>query len=168
MEAYIQSFAEECRAILKAEPGPAGLEHVRTLLEQRLLTNPDVIAAYLSSDDDPDHNILYEDPELGFCVIAHRYRGPHRGRVHDHGPAWAIYGQVTGSIHMTEYDVIEPPHDGQPGKAKPVKNYELRPGHAVVYAQGQVHSPDFPTTVRVVRIEGRNLQGVPRDKFVAV
>ena len=164
----ISSFGAEARAILKAEPGAQGLEKVRVLLEQRLLSNPEVIAAYLSKDDDPERNVLYEDPELGFCVIAHKYHGPHKGRVHDHGPAWAIYGQVTGSIHMTEYDLVDPPRDGQPGKAKPVKNYELKAGSAVVYPKGQVHSPDFPQTVRVIRIEGNNLAGVPRDKFVAV
>lgn len=168
MDEIIEAFGRECRAILKADAGPEGLDRVRQLLEQRLLTNRAVIAAYLSGPDDPERNELYEDPELGFVVVAHRYPGPRQGRVHDHGPAWAIYGQVTGSIHMTEYDLLEQPRDGEPGKARAARSYELKAGSAVVYPKGQVHAPNFPETVRVIRIEGRNLEGVARDRFVAV
>jgi hypothetical protein len=168
MDDTIAAFGRECREILKADAGPAGLDKVRRLLEARLLSNPAVIAAYLSSPEDPERNELYDDAELGFVIVAHRYPGPRQGRVHDHGPAWAIYGQVTGSIHMTEYDLVEPPQDGKPGKVKPARAYELKAGTAVVYPKGRVHSPNFPATVRVIRIEGRNLEGVARDKFVAV
>lgn len=168
MDPIIQSFGAECRSILEADAGPSGLDEVRRLLEQKLLRNEHVIRSYLSGPDDPERNVLYVDPELGFCVIAHRYPGPRQGRVHDHGPAWAVYGQVTGSIDMTEYDVVEPPADGKPGKVKPTKSYTLRAGSAVVYPKGQVHAPSFPETVRVIRIEGRDLEGVPREKFVAV
>lgn len=168
MDEIISAFVEECRVSLKSDTGASGLEQVRHLLEQRLLKNEHVLRSYLSGSDDPERNVLYEDRELGFCVIAHRYPGPRQGRAHDHGPAWAIYGQVTGSIDMTEYAVVEPPKDGRPGKVKATKSYTLEAGSAVVYPQGQVHSPNFPEIVRVIRIEGRNLEGVPRDKFVAV
>jgi hypothetical protein len=168
VEETIRAFGLECRGILKEDAGPRGLDKLRRLLEERLLSNPDVIKAYLSGPDDPERNVLYEDPELGFCIVAHRYRGPHQGRVHDHGPAWAIYGQVTGKIHMTEYDHVEPPKDGAPGKVRQTKAYDLVAGKAVVYPTGQVHAPSFPETVRVIRIEGRNLEGVPRAKYVAV
>jgi hypothetical protein len=116
MDATIEAFGAECRAILEDDAGPAGLDKIRRLLEERLLANPQVIAAYLSGPSDPERNVLYEDPELGFCVIAHRYPGPRQGSVHDHGPAWAIYGQVTGSIGMTEYAIVEPPREGAPGR----------------------------------------------------
>ncbi len=168
MDDAIRAFGRECRSILEADAGPQGLDTVRRLLEEQLLSNPDVIKAYLSGPDDPERNVLDEDPDLGFCIVAHRYRGPHQGRVHDHGPAWAIYGQVTGKIHMTEYDLLEPPKAGEAGKVKQKKAYDLVAGKAVVYPIGQVHAPNFPETVRVIRIEGHNLEGVPREKFVAV
>lgn len=165
MEEVVRVFAEECRDILKSNAGPAGLEQVRRLLERRLLSNALVIEAYLSGKNDPERNVLYEDTELGFCIVAHRYPGPRQGRIHDHGPAWAIYGQVSGSIDMTEYDMVEPARDGRPAYVKPARSYKLEAGSAVVYPQGQVHSPNFPETVRVIRIEGRNLDGVPRERY---
>ncbi|MFM1815929.1 MAG: hypothetical protein RLZ98_2624 [Pseudomonadota bacterium] len=164
----ITQFGRQANEILKVDPGAGGIEKVRVLLERQLLSNKDVYEAYLAAEDTPPRNVLYEDDELGFCVVAHKYPGPRQGRAHDHGPAWAIYGQVEGTIHMTEFELLEPPRAGAPGKVRAVKDYDLEPGQARVYAKGQVHSPYFPADVRVIRIEGRNLEGVPRDSFEAV
>ncbi len=168
MHAVVERFGQACHAILKEDSGAAGLERIRALLERELLSNQEIIDTYLAPDNTPLRRVLYEDPEFGFCVVAHNYPGPRQGRAHDHGPAWAIYGQVIGSITMTEFEILEPPKAGAPGRVKAVKDYQLMPGHAVVYAQGVVHAPLFPSDVRVIRIEGKNLEGVPRDTFEAV
>lgn len=164
----IEKFGRQAHDILKEDSGPEGLEKVRVLLETSLLTDRDVFQAHLAAEDTPLRNVLYEDPELGFCVVAHKYPGPRQGRAHDHGPAWAIYGQVQGTIHMTEFALVEPPRNGRPGKVRAIRDYALEAGKAAVFAQGQVHAPTFPGDVRVIRIEGRNLDGVPRDKFEAI
>jgi len=41
----------------------------------------------------PERKVLYEDPKLGFCILAHNYQGARESAPHDHGPYWAIYGQ---------------------------------------------------------------------------
>ena len=168
MREVIERFGLEVRRILKADDGSEGLEAVCRLLERDLLSNADVYDAYLAAEDTPLRKVLYEDTELGFCVVAHKYPGPRQGRAHDHGPAWAIYGQVQGMIERTEYVLVEPARNGVPGKVRPSKQYALEPGQARVYAKSQVHSPNFPADVRVIRIEGRTLEGVPRDNFERV
>ena len=65
----LSSFADECHRILAAEPGPEGREKVRALLED-VLRDQDFVATHLG-DDVPERKVLYEDPQLGFCILAH-------------------------------------------------------------------------------------------------
>ena len=47
-----------------------------------------------SGDHLPERDVLYEDPELGFCIRGHSTTARPISQPHDHGPSWAIYGQV--------------------------------------------------------------------------
>jgi predicted metal-dependent enzyme (double-stranded beta helix superfamily) len=87
MGTTIEQFGSECRAILKADPGPDGVERVRRRLED-VLVDADFVARHLGPDNTEARKILYEDPELGFCVLAHVNLGPKKSGPHDHGPAW--------------------------------------------------------------------------------
>ena len=164
MEQKLQNFAGECHRILKADSGPAGLEEVRAKLEP-LLADPDFVAAYLGPDNESEREVLYEDPELGFCILAHVYKGAKSAPPHDHGDYWAIYGQAAGVTEMTEYDKVAPPTDGEPGRVTPRKTYTLKPGMAVAYPVGRLHSPRREDETRLIRMEGRNLDGVKRDTY---
>jgi predicted metal-dependent enzyme (double-stranded beta helix superfamily) len=165
-DATLHKFGTDCRSILKSEPEATAIEKVRQLLEERLLTDQEIISAYLTDEAAPARNVLYEDPELGFCVVAHNYQGENNSRPHDHGPTWAIYGQVKGVTVMTEYRLVEKPKDGKPGVVEPAKSYELKPGMAAAYATGVLHSPSRADTTRLIRIEGNNLTAVKRDSYV--
>ncbi|MDH3739514.1 MAG: hypothetical protein OER92_09985 [Alphaproteobacteria bacterium] len=167
MTETLDAFAAECHRILKADPGPNGLDAVREKLEP-LLVDADFVATYLGPDNNVARKILYEDPELGFCVLAHVYQGANEAPPHDHGPSWAIYGQAVGQTEMTEYDKVAEPADGEPGKAAPRETYLLEPGMAVAYNIGDLHSPKRNGETRLIRMEGRNLDGVKRDKYQRV
>lgn len=164
MNQVIEQFAAECHEILKEESGASGLEQMRQRLE-KVLVNEDVINEYLGPDAESPRNILYEDPELGFCIIAHVFKGARVRDPHDHGPSWAIYGQVEGTTKMTEYRLLEKPTDRKPGKVEPVKTYDLNPGMAVAYDVGVLHAPVRDATTKLIRLEGMNMDGVKRDKF---
>src|SRR4029079_8047815 len=69
----LQSFAKQCHEILKAENNPAGRKKVSALLEQAL--KDEQFVATNIPDNTPERKILYEDPELGFCILAHNYSG---------------------------------------------------------------------------------------------
>jgi hypothetical protein len=166
MTPSLEQFATECRTILTSEPGPSGRRKICMRLEE-LLRDPQFIAAALG-DSTPERQVLYEDPQLGFCVLAHSYKGPRNSPPHDHGPSWAIYGQAAGETEMTDYELVAPAAEGKPGKARPVRTYKLTPGVAYLYNEGDLHSPLRRGPTQLIRIEGMNMDRIKRLKFEAV
>jgi predicted metal-dependent enzyme (double-stranded beta helix superfamily) len=164
MNAAIERFGAQCHDILKNNPGNDGLEQVRQCLE-KILVDETVIKDHLGPDDKSSRNILFEDPEFGFCIIAHTYSDVSVRSPHDHGPSWAIYGQVEGTTEMTEFRLLEKPADGKPGKVEAVKTYDLKPGMAIAYEPGKLHAPTRRMPTRLIRVEGRNMESVKRDKY---
>ena len=162
----VQEFATAVRSALKAQPGPAGREKVCTLLKD-VLTDDAFIKAHFS-DATPERQILHEDPELGFCILAHQYQGSKDSSPHDHGPSWAIYGQVAGETAMSDWELISPASAEKPGKVKHKTKYKLTPGVAHVYNEGDLHSPSRAGPTRLIRIEGTNMEKVKRFKFEEV
>ena len=166
MPTTLEQFAAECRNILKADPGPSGRDRVRSRLEQ-LLRDPQFVEATVT-EKTPERHILYEDAEMGFCILAHNYSTAKTSPPHDHGPSWAIYGQAMGETEMTDYDRVAEPANGQPGKAKPTRSYKLTPGIAHVYNEMVLQSPTRRGPTRLIRLEGLNMDRIKRDKFEAV
>ena len=162
----LQRFARDCHDILKADPGPAGRRKVCALLEQALRDREFVESNV--TERTSERHVLYEDPELGFCILAHNYSSAKDSPPHDHGPSWAIYGQAKGETQMTDYDRVAEPADGKPGKAKAVRTYKLAPGVAHLYNERDLHSPMRKGPTRLIRIEGTNMDRVKRAKFEKV
>ena len=127
----LEQFAGECQRIPKAEPGPEGRKKACALLED-VLRDQEFIANHVS-DDSPDRKVIYEDPELSFCILAHHNKGAKASNPHDHGPAWAIYGQVEGETEMTDWELVEPATEDKPGKVRKASTYMLKPGMAPWY-----------------------------------
>jgi len=166
MSSTIESFAAQCHDLLKAEPGPAGRQKVCALLE-RTLTDRSFVERYLN-DETPDRKVLFEDPELGFCVVAHHYRGAKVSPPHDHGPTWAIYGQAVGETDMSDFDCVERSAADKHGKARRTRTYKLTPGKAHLYNEGDLHSPSRENSTRLIRIEGANMDRVKRYPYKEV
>jgi predicted metal-dependent enzyme (double-stranded beta helix superfamily) len=162
----LDEFAAACHRILAADAGPNGRQHVCALVRD-VLKDEAFVAAHLP-DGAPERKILYEDPELGFCILAHVYEGARESAPHDHGPSWAIYGQARGETLMNDWQVVEAPRADQPGRVRHVRAYRLTPGMAHVYNEGDVHSPRRDGPTRLIRIEGRNMDKVGRASFTKV
>ena len=92
----LEKFASACQQALTAEPGPAGRKKVCDIVRDVL--KDDAFVTKYVGDDGPERKILYEDPKLGFCILAHVYQGKKESNPHDHGPSWAIYGQARGEM----------------------------------------------------------------------
>jgi hypothetical protein len=162
----LHSFAAHVRDILEDDDTPGGREKVAALLREALKDRAFVDALF--DDASPERKVVYEDAQLGFCILAHRYTGAKSSGPHDHGPSWAIYGQADGETVMTDWTVVAPAAPGHPAKVKPSRDYKLTPGVAHVYNEGDVHSPSREGPTRLVRIEGTNLERVQRGKFEPV
>ena len=162
----LQQFSADCHRILKQDPGLGGRQKICELL-QEVLKDEEFIAATLT-DDVPERKVLYEDPELGFCVLGHVHHDAKGSNPHDHGPSWAIYGQARGETIMTDDFPVARPGEGQPGKARPIREYKLTPGMAYLYNEGDLHSPRRDGPTRLIRIEGKNMEKVKRYPYERV
>ena len=166
MSLTLEQFAADCRAALKADPGPAGRERVCALVKDAL-KDPAFVAAHIP-EGTPERKVLFEDPELGFTILAHAYEGPKNSSPHDHGPSWAIYGQAAGETIMTDWECLARPEGDRPGKARRIRDYTLRPGDAYLYEPGVLHSPRRDGATRLLRIEVVNMDRVRRLPYAAV
>jgi hypothetical protein len=164
----LTQLAADIRETLKADSSPAGKEKVCGLVS-RCLTDKAFIEAHLK-ERAPGANpreVLYEDPEFGFCICGHVYSGPALGSPHDRGSSWAIYGQAVGTTEMTDWKIVSKGTDAEPSLVEPVKTYSMKPGDAHLYDVGVVHSPRREAPVKLVRIEGKNLDRVKRSNIKA-
>jgi predicted metal-dependent enzyme (double-stranded beta helix superfamily) len=159
----LDRFIADCRSILKRDPGPGGREEVRTRLE-RLLADKEFVEAYCGDSVPRGLKLLYEDPELGFQILAHINDKARVSPPHDHGASWAIYGQATQYTDMVEWE-REDGGKSDTAKLKPVKKYRLLPGHAGIYQDGKIHSIDYPDGARFIRVTGTNLDNIERVRF---
>lgn len=163
MHITLEELSRQCHDALKADPGPEGRQQVASLI-QKALQDQDFINTHIGASVG-EREILYEDAELGFCILAHNYKDPKTAAPHDHAHTWAIYGQARGETEMRDYEVVERPQNGNPGKVRLVKTYRLTPGTVHVYPEGAIHSPKRDAPTSLIRIEGQNMTHVRRDQF---
>ena len=166
MAITLEKFAADCHAALKSQPGTPGREKVCELVQQAL-ADPEFVATNIPPGT-PERELLYEDAELGFAILAHGYVGPKGSKPHDHGPSWAIYGQAAGETIMTAWDLVSRPTESTPGQARFNHDYVMKPGDAYLYDVGVLHSPERKGATRLLRIEGLNMAKIKRLPYEAV
>lgn len=162
----LEQFAADIRATLKKDPGDEGRKAVAKLVSKALL-DKDLIAKHVTAEQCKPRKVLYEDPELGFCICGHVHEGAAIGNPHDHGNSWAIYGQAEGTTEMIDWKIVKQGNGDQPHLVEPVKSYEMKPGDAQYYPVGFVHSPKRTAATKLIRIEGANLDHVKRSNIKA-
>ena len=162
----LDALANDIRAALKADAGPSGKQKVASLVSRALLDTA-FVAEHLKERAPGEHprEVLFEDDETGFCICGHVYDGEANGEPHDHGSSWAIYGQAVGQTEMTDWKIVERGSGDQPHLVEPAKTYTMDPGDAHVYDIGDVHSPKRVKAVKLIRIEGANLDHVTRSNI---
>lgn len=162
----LEQLGGDIRAALKADPGIGGKQAVCKLVSKALV-DQDFVAKHLTADQCKPRKVLYEDPELGFCICGHVYEKPAHGEPHDHGTSWAIYGLAVGDTEMTDWRIVKKGDGTNPTLVEAEKSYVLRPGDAHFYDVGAVHSPKRDTLTKLIRIEGANLDRVKRSNIKA-
>ena len=163
MNPVLSDLAASCSALLTESPGPVGRAKVAALLSE-LLADPANIDSLVPTSAG-ERDLLYQDPELGFGILAHVYDSPKASSPHDHGPSWAIYAQVRGETEMCEYDLVQQATDNTPGKVVVKKTYQMRPGDAYVYNEGVLHAPMRKEPTSLLRIEGTDMSKVKRLRY---
>ena len=160
----LEALATDIRAALKSgsisDTGPK----VAGLVE-KALKDKAFVEANLGRPGMKTREVIYEDPETGFCVCAHTYEGAAASPAHDHGPSWAIYGQAIGVTEMTDWKIVKKGQGEDPSLVEPVRVYKLEPGMAKFYDVGAVHSPKRDSATKLIRVEGKNLDTVKRSNI---
>jgi predicted metal-dependent enzyme (double-stranded beta helix superfamily) len=164
----LTQLAADIRETLQSGSDRSAKEAVCKLVS-RALTDQAFVAEHLR-ERAPGANpreVLYEDKDLGFCICGHVYAGPANGAPHDHGSSWAIYGQAVGVTEMTDWRIVKQGAGADPTLVEPVTTYPMHPGDARLYDVGDVHSPRRGAPVKLIRIEGKNLDRVTRSNIKA-
>ena len=157
-------FCADCRAALKADPGPGGHEAVRRHLEA-LLADRDFLAAECGPDARPGIRTIYRDRETGFNVLVHIYEAGKKGPPHDHGRSWAVYGQASEWTDMTLWKRRDDGSKDGFADLREDRTFRLKPGEAGKFEVGQIHSIHFPDGARFVRVTGTDLDAIPTNRY---
>ena len=160
----LEQLAADCHAAMEEDSGVAGREKIRQYVSKACLDD-DFVAKHLGPENKTPRKILYEDPDYGFCILAHYYEGAKGSTPHDHAGHWAIYSQAEGETEMTEWKCVEPPAEGKAGKVVKDRSYVMKRGDAYLYNEKTLHSPRREATTRLLRVEGKDLTNVKRDKY---
>lgn len=166
MSYTLEQLASDIKATLKKTPGVAGREQICGLVSKACL-DKEFVAQHLTAEQCKPRKVLYEDPELGFCICGHVYGDKAEGKPHDHGGSWAIYGQAVGMTQMTDWKIIKKGDADAPALVEPTRTYDMKAGDVRYYDVGFVHSPNRQEPTKLVRIEGANLDHVKRSNIKA-
>lgn len=160
----LEDFVAATRAVLQS-PRPLN-EKLGAIAEElkRLLVDPQ-FAKRAYPDGNLDHKrTLYQDPDIGFLVLAHVNTAGSHGSPHTHGSSWAIYGNVSGFTDMTEWRRVNPESEDSV-VLEPSKKYRVEAGQTYAYGPGVIHSTSHPGDARVIRVTGTDLDKHPRYHF---
>lgn len=166
MNQTLSDLAVRCKAMLGETPGPEGRARVAAMLSDMLADPAKVDALVPPSTGERD--LLYQDPDLGFCILAHVYGDAKTSSPHDHGPSWAIYAQARGETAMTDFELVSAASPDTPGTVRATQSYQLRPGDAHVYNEGDLHAPRRDGPTALLRIEGTDMSKVKRLRYETV
>ncbi|MDC0092682.1 hypothetical protein OAI86_00015 [Alphaproteobacteria bacterium] len=162
----LNDLADDVKEIIVNNTIPDGSDKIcyfvsKALMDQNFIVEnlPDRL------EGEPPRQILYEDKDTGFCICGHVYANEAIGSPHDHGPSWAIYGQASGETEMTDWEIIRDKSQGDTIYVKPIKKYIMKAGDVHFYDVGHVHSPVRKDPVRLLRIEGDNLDHITRSNI---
>lgn len=163
----LKALADDIRTTLREHPGDEGPGAACQFVE-RALKDQTFVDTHFGPEKTGPRHIIHEDPELGFCICVHVYPDAKNGEPHDHGPSWAIYGQAVGETLMTHWRTVRPARDEEPALVEEVESLVLKPGMAHFYRVGDVHAPNRSGLVKLLRIEGANLDTIVRTKIEPV
>ena len=161
----LDSFCAACRRALNTRKLDDALHDITQSLKG-LLREPDFIDQSFAPDTPPGKHELFHDPEFGFYVLAHVQAAGQKGRPHDHGASWAVYGTVAGVTRMTDWRRINPLGEAH-AELEPVRTYDLKAGEAAFFGPHVLHSTEHPEKSWVIRVTGANLDETPRYHFRA-
>ena len=161
----LEQFLTDTRATIKTKGVPSGLAEIRDHLE-KLLRNHVLLTKHLG-DPVPytERTTIGRDPETDVHVLVHGRQKAGKSSVHDHGPCWVVYGNYRNPTRMRRWRRLD---DGsRPGHAQLElqKEFVNEPGHAAVFAVGDIHSIEYGDDTFFIRVTGGDVEAQKTLKF---
>jgi len=154
----LDRFLADTRATITAKGTPAGLAEIRDHLE-KLLRNPELLRKHLGATPPyPGRTTIGYDPETDVHVLVHGREKAGKSPAHDHGPCWVVYGNYKNPTRMRRWRRLD---DGStPGYAELTLQREFlnEPGHAAVFAVGDIHSIEYGDDTFFIRVTGGDVE----------
>jgi predicted metal-dependent enzyme (double-stranded beta helix superfamily) len=158
----LSDLISDCRRALAERPLDRALDEVSSALT-KLVREPAFASEAFAADAPYGRRQLYHDSDYDFYVLAHVQEPGKKGKPHDHGESWAVYGNVTGVTRMTEWRRAndDPDHVA----LQPVRGYDLCAGAASAFGPRVLHSTEHHEKALVIRVTGTDLDAIPRYHF---
>ena len=85
-----------------------------------------------------DNLLFYVDPDYGFALNGLIKRPGGRAQIHDHGPAWTVYGLLEGRERIVRFGVVT----GEDGarRLEETASIECGPGDVDIVPPREIHS----------------------------
>jgi predicted metal-dependent enzyme (double-stranded beta helix superfamily) len=158
----LSNLIADCREALAAGPLDRALPEISKALRQ-LVRNPVFAAETFAPDASAGRRELYHDADHDFYVLAHVQEPGKKGKPHDHGDSWAVYGNVSGVTIMTEWRRAN--EDPDHVALQEARTYDLGPGDANAFGPRVLHSTEHKGKAFVIRVTGTDLDAIPRYHF---
>ncbi len=163
MNDSLDAFCADIRELLSQRDDQQSRDQVRRRLES-LLTDKTFCDEFVAEDSPPGVAEIYQDPDLGFCVLAYNMADPRKSPPHDHGSSWAVYGQVQGYTDMTIWNIVKE-RDATHVDIEPTSEFRLNKGEAGLFDVGEIHSIEYDHGAKFVRVTGTDMKGVERRVY---
>ena len=161
----LDQFLADTRATIRRKGIPSGLAEIRDHLE-KLLHNPELLTKHLG--DPPPYTRLTtiaHDPETDVHVLVHGREKGSTSAVHDHGPCWVVYGNYKNPTRMRRWRRLDDGSRQGYAELELQKEFLNEPGHAAVFAVGDIHSIEFGDDTFFIRVTGGDVETKETLKF---
>jgi hypothetical protein len=154
----LEAFLADTRATIETKGIPSGLAEIRGHLE-KLLHNPELLTKHLG--DPPPYTRLTtigHDPVTDVHVLVHGWEKAGKSSVHDHGPCWVIYGNYKNPTRMRRWRRLDDGSRAGHAELELQREFLNEPGHAAVFAVGDIHSIEFGDDTFFIRVTGGDVE----------
>ncbi len=161
----LDQFLADTRATIQAKGVPSGLAEIREHLE-KLLRNPELLVKHLG-DPPPyrERTTIGHDPVTDVHVLVHGREKGSKSSVHDHGPCWVVYGNYKNPTLMRRWRRLDDGSRPDHAELTLQKEFLNEPGHAAVFAVGDIHSIEFGDDTFFIRVTGGDVETKQTRRF---
>lgn len=160
----VDDFLKDARQVVREYGIRDGLESIRKNTE-RLLDQSDLLENYVNMDEYEGHTVIGHDSETDIYVIVHGGGKGATSPPHDHGPCSVIYGNYTGHTLMRRWNRLDDGGSEGPARLEVAREYTVGAGQATAFAEGDIHSIDYPDGSFFVRVTVGDVENQKTRRF---